>query len=220
MVIETFVLQQVHRAAAGSALGVGRAEDDAVEPAMHHRPGTHRARLLGDEQRAAGEPPVAECLLGGGEREHLGVRGGVVEQFHLVERPGDDPAVMHDHRADRHLLRVPRLHGLAQGLSHEVVVAVKVDDRLVSHGLTPRWSSRRRRHQGSGNARRRSHRGAAGTVAKVVRGRCAAHRAWPYRCCQKNRTGPRGRAAAAWPSAAEPRTEKCTNECCLRSRPR
>ena len=172
VVVEPLVLQQVHRAAGGSAFGVGRAEHHPVEPAMHHRPGAHRARLFCGVERAAGQPPIADRLLGGGECEHLGVRGGVVEQFHLVERPGDDAALVHDHRADRHLLGFPRFHGLAQGLAHEVVVAVEVDDWLVSHGRIPRLSTRKYRPRGSGSGRRKSHCDAAGTAAKAVRGRC------------------------------------------------
>ena len=40
--------------------------------------GAHRARLEGDDQRAAGELPRAGRGAGAAEREHLGVRGRVV----------------------------------------------------------------------------------------------------------------------------------------------
>ena len=49
VVVEPLVLQQVHCAAGGSALGVRCAEYHPVKSAMHHCPGTHRTRLLGDE---------------------------------------------------------------------------------------------------------------------------------------------------------------------------
>ena len=47
VVVEPLVLQEVHRATGGSALGVGRAKHHAVESAMNDRTGAHRARLLG-----------------------------------------------------------------------------------------------------------------------------------------------------------------------------
>ena len=49
VVVEPLVLQKVHCAAGGSALGVRCAEYHPVKSAIHHCPGTHRTRLLGDE---------------------------------------------------------------------------------------------------------------------------------------------------------------------------
>ena len=61
----------------------------------------------------------------------LGVGGGVTESLDLVEGPGDDPARAHDHSADGHLVSLVRAEGLAEGVAHEMHVAVQVDDRLL-----------------------------------------------------------------------------------------
>ena len=77
MVVEPFVLQQIHRTTGGSAFGVGRAEHHAVESAMNDCPGAHWARFFCGVKRAAGESPITDRFFGGGEGEHFGVSGGV-----------------------------------------------------------------------------------------------------------------------------------------------
>ena len=57
---------------------------------MDNGAGAHRARFLGDVERAIVQPPVAHRLFGLGDGEHLRVGRGVLEQFDLVERAGDD----------------------------------------------------------------------------------------------------------------------------------
>ena len=49
-------------------LGARRAEDDAIDPGQDHRADAHRARLEGDEERDAAEPPPAELACRLGER--------------------------------------------------------------------------------------------------------------------------------------------------------
>jgi hypothetical protein len=75
--------------------------------------------------------PVTDGFLRLRQREHLGVRGGVLEQLHLIERPTDDSPLAHDDRADGHFLRLEGARGLSQRLAHEVRVALQVNDRLV-----------------------------------------------------------------------------------------
>ena len=57
--------------------------------------------------------------------------GGVAEKFHLVEGAADDAPRAHDDGTDGDFPGLVRAPGLAQGLAHEMVVAVAVDDRLV-----------------------------------------------------------------------------------------
>jgi hypothetical protein len=83
---------------------------DAVE---HNRARAHRAGFLGDVERAVRQAPIPHGLLGLGQRQHFGVGGGVLEQFHLVEGPGDDASFAHDYRAHRNLLRSVSALGLA-----------------------------------------------------------------------------------------------------------
>ena len=78
--------------AAGCApFGIVRAKDDAVDPAMDDCPGAHGAGFLGNVKSAAGEAPIAHRGLGGSQGDHLGMGGGVFEQFHLIPGAGDDP---------------------------------------------------------------------------------------------------------------------------------
>ncbi len=68
--------------------------------------------------------------MGGlGDREHLGMGGGVLEQFHLVVGAGDDPVLAHNHGANRYLVGFEGDPGLAQGFLHEMIVAGEVDRR-------------------------------------------------------------------------------------------
>ena len=122
MVVERGPLQKIHRATGCAAFGIGRAKDDAVDSAMDKRAGAHGAGFFGDVEGAVGEAPIADGGLGGGEGDHLGVGGGVLEQFDLVPRAGDDRALAHDHRAHGHFIGLVSLHRLAEGVLHEMVV--------------------------------------------------------------------------------------------------
>ena len=55
------------------AFGLAGAVDHAVDPGLERRSDAERARLQGDHQRDAGEPPAAERPRGLGERQQLGV---------------------------------------------------------------------------------------------------------------------------------------------------
>ena len=68
-----------------------------------------------------------------GEREHLGVRGGIIPAFDRVVGGGNDFAVVHDHAADWHLVFAPGVDGLIECEAHEKrVVAVQL--RRVTFG--------------------------------------------------------------------------------------
>ena len=127
-VVELRMLEQVEQAAARAVLRRGAAEDDACEPHMHHRAGAHRARLLRHVKLAPVQPPVAEHALGLCDREHLRVRGCVLERLDLVEGARDDPPLMHDDASDRYLVRIECATRLPEGFAHEKLIAVEVND--------------------------------------------------------------------------------------------
>jgi len=58
------------------------------------------------------------------------VGGGVLEQFHLIERTGDNAALAHDHSADGHLRRCTSARRLPQRLAHEEMVTLQINDRI------------------------------------------------------------------------------------------
>ena len=80
-------------------------------------------------QSVSRQSPTA--FFGLREREHLRVRRGVLEQFHLVEGAGDDASFAHDDRADGHFARFISLGRLPQRLAHEIIVAVQINDGIV-----------------------------------------------------------------------------------------
>ena len=121
-------IEQVDPSAGGTGLRVGAAENDAGGPAVDNRTGAHRAGFLGDVEGAVFEAPVAERLLRGGEGEHLGVGGGVLERLDLVPGAGDDAVFMDDDGADGHFAALVCLVRLAECLRHEVRVAPQIDD--------------------------------------------------------------------------------------------
>src|SRR6202034_4454740 len=57
------------------------------------------------------------------QRDDLGMGRGVLSQLALVVRAGNELAVAHKHRANRHVVVFQRTLGLMQGHVHEVVVA-------------------------------------------------------------------------------------------------
>src|SRR5881296_874966 len=57
----------------------------------------------------------------------------VLEQFDLIVSARDDPPFAHDHRANRHLLGFEGARRLPQCFSHEKMVALQIDDRIVRH---------------------------------------------------------------------------------------
>src|SRR5208337_437262 len=88
--VEGGELQQIEDASGRARFGITGAENHPRQPYMDDRSRAHGARLLGYVKRAVGQPPIAEGLLGLRQRQHLGMRGGVLEQFYLVECARDD----------------------------------------------------------------------------------------------------------------------------------
>ena len=131
--IERRELQEIQYASRRASFGVAYSKYDPRQADVNNRAGAHRARFLGHVNRALGKPPVPDHLFGLGQREHFRVGGGVLQQFHLVERPGNDPSLANNHRADGNLLGLECAPGLAQRLTHEVMVALQINDRFVGH---------------------------------------------------------------------------------------
>jgi hypothetical protein len=63
------------------------------------------------------------------DREDFGVSGRIANRFHLVVSRGDDLALELDHRANRHLIRTPRVDRTVVSHAHE--------ERVVAHQT--RW---------------------------------------------------------------------------------
>src|SRR4051794_13655469 len=121
-VVEPRLAQHVHHGAGGAGLRVGRPVDDPRDPGEHDRPRAHGAGLERHVEHAVEHAPGSEAARGFAQGEDLGVRGGVATQLALVAPGPDDLALVHDHRADRHVVVLQRPLGLAEGQAHEVLV--------------------------------------------------------------------------------------------------
>lgn len=97
---------------------------------MDEGAGAHRTGFFGHEKVAIRQAPVTDAGFRLRQGEHLGMGGGILEQLDLVEGARNDFPVAHHHSADWNLLRFVRAHGHAQRLTHEIGVALQVDDRF------------------------------------------------------------------------------------------
>ena len=93
-------LEEVDPAACGSGFGVGTAENDAAGAAVDDGACAHGAGFFGDVEGALFEAPIAHSVLCGGEAEHFGVGGGVLEGLDLVPGAGDDFSLADDDGTD------------------------------------------------------------------------------------------------------------------------
>lgn len=106
-----------------AALGVGRADYDAVHLRPRYGSSAHQARLYGDIERAAGEVFAAEGLRRGRNGLHLGVGGDVGKRFgEVMTAPYNGAPRPYDNSAYRHLAQIGRLTGLVESHEHEALV--------------------------------------------------------------------------------------------------
>ncbi len=104
------MLHDVEDAARGAGPRVGGAEHETADACMDHRARAHRAGLERHVKRRVEQAVGPERLSGRAQRDHLGVRAGIVRANRLVPALGDDRPVVHDDGAHRHLpclLRLP-----------------------------------------------------------------------------------------------------------------
>ena len=121
-VVEAAVADHVPERADGAQLVVVRPEDEAVDPGEHEGAGAHRARLEGDDEGAAGEPPLTAGGGGGAQRDDLGVPGRVALGLAGVAARADDRAGLVEHDgADRYVVTGEGGLRLGEGEAHGLV---------------------------------------------------------------------------------------------------
>ncbi len=121
--------QEVDPTACGSRFRIRAAENDLARAAVDDGSGAHRTGFFGDVKRALFQPPIAESFLSRGQCEHFGVGRGVAQCFDLIPGAGNDSPFFHDDRSDRNFFGCISLVSLAQGLAHEINVAVQINNR-------------------------------------------------------------------------------------------
>ncbi len=111
--VQAFLPQDVKDAARGAGLRVARAVDDSRDAREDDRPRAHRARLERHVEHRVAQPPAAERLRGGTDRDDLGVCGRVPAALSFVVSAGKNLAIVHDDRSDWHVVVFQRKRGLA-----------------------------------------------------------------------------------------------------------
>lgn len=119
VMIELVLLEEIDDGTAGSGFGIGRTEDDARQACMHHRAGTHDARLERDEEFATRQTIVAEYACGRPQSHDFGMRGRIVRAYRLVEAGRNDGSILDHHGTDRDFAQGPGITRLVQRLPHE-----------------------------------------------------------------------------------------------------
>lgn len=137
--VEIIGLKEIPEATCGTAFDIWTTEYDAADAGVDDGTRAHGAGFFGDVEIAIGEAPVAKDALGLGEGQHFGVGGGVFEGFDLIPRAGDDLTVVYNDGSDGDFVLGGGATGLAKGFTHEVIVAVQVDEGgVVVHGRSLR----------------------------------------------------------------------------------
>ncbi len=121
--VELGLGEDIEHAPTRARLGIAGAVDHPRNAGEDDRTGTHCAGLERDVEDAVENSPGPGHTSGLAQDDDLGVRGGVLAQLTLVVGAGDNLAVSHEHRANWHVLVFQRTFSLAQGQTHEVVVA-------------------------------------------------------------------------------------------------
>src|SRR5436190_3328104 len=130
MMIQAGQLEQINSSAGRATPRIRAAEDDAPDPDVDQRASTHRARFFRDVKIAIVQPPVADSRFRLCNREHLGVRGRILEHLNLVKGAGDDPAVANNDGADRDFFLLERFPGETNGFAHERFICWLIDKVL------------------------------------------------------------------------------------------
>jgi hypothetical protein len=124
-VIEPPVTEQVMHTADSSGLFVPCAEHHPRDAGIQDGAGAHYAGLEGDDEGGILKVPVVDCGGGGPDREHLGVRGRVVQLLTLVAPNTQHAAICRvDDRRDGNVTGVEGTACLDDGVAHPLVVAL------------------------------------------------------------------------------------------------
>lgn len=122
LVHQLLVVHDVEQGPAAAGLVGAGPDDHPIDPRLFDRPGAHGAGLQGAVEGAAVEAPVPDDLSRPPDRRDLRVGEGRVVGVPAVVAPADDPAMVDDDGADRHLPQGHGLFRLAQGFPHVLFI--------------------------------------------------------------------------------------------------
>ena len=119
LVVQSGLVEQVQNRPRRARFGIKTAKHHAFEACMQHRTRAHGTRLQRHKQLTAIQPVVAQRLRRRTQCQNFSMGGGVMAGDRCVAAGGDDFAILHHHRAHRHLARRRCALGFLQGELHE-----------------------------------------------------------------------------------------------------
>lgn len=131
LMVEAWVVVKAHQRTAGTRLGIISGVNDTFDAGEHQRAGAHGAGLEGDIESDTVQPFVSEGVRGGGDRLHLGVRGGIMERFDAVASFAEELSLTHRDRTHRHLTLFGGFGGEPQRHTH--VKTIDVEQRFLTN---------------------------------------------------------------------------------------
>jgi hypothetical protein len=120
--VQTGVIQYLHRRMDGARLRVIGAVDQALEPGVNQSAGAHRTRLNCNKQLAAFQSMVTESCTGFAQGDYLGVGGGIGVANVAVAAPANDLSAAHNDCAYGDFSRSQRPLSGSESFFHEKFV--------------------------------------------------------------------------------------------------
>jgi len=134
LVIQRRHLEQIDHSARSSGFRIRATVDHPAEPGLDDRSRAHWARFFSDIEIAVVEPPVVDHAFGLSDREHLCVRGGILQDFDLVPGACDDFCITDNHGADRNFILRFGSPCLPQSFAHKIGIARKIQQIVHDKG--------------------------------------------------------------------------------------
>lgn len=126
-------LQYIKQPTRRAATGIAAAKNHPAQSRMNERARAHRARFFRHVKIAIIEPPIFDDGFGLRDCQHFRVRGGILQEFHLIVGAGNNFAVLYDDGADGNFLAFEGSTGLTQRFTHKIDVALGIDENRFFH---------------------------------------------------------------------------------------
>jgi len=131
-VVHSRVTEHVHQGTGRTGFFIPRTEDQGTDPAVHHRAGTHHARLQRHVQRGVKQAIVLQHQPSLTKRHDFGVRGRIMATNRTVPPFTNHLVIVDQHGAHGHFALVPGTLSQLKRMAHPVfMVKFRVGQRLI-----------------------------------------------------------------------------------------
>ena len=119
--IQRTTVAQLETGCDGPETGIGRTINQAFDPCLHQRAGTHDARFQRRIKRNIAQTVITRLLRGSPERDYLRVGRRVASSACAIAGPGQELIICADYdRADGHFVERLRVASGIQSAPHPV----------------------------------------------------------------------------------------------------